>query len=224
MKQTIAETFFILIQNPEKSRSLVTGEVKNIGLIGSILLDLSMEEKIELESDKLQVKSTRSSLSESHNQILEQIAKSPKARKTKTWISRLSRHIGKYKKNILIGLETKGIISIEQKRFLFFTYYKTRLINKSLRSRLVDDLRDMVLFSKPVEKEDSAILGLIEACKMYKIICRNKDEIKLCRSKLKDMIRSDLVSQEVNQVIRDTQVAIHAAIVASNVATTAATS
>ena len=223
MNHTTAETFLILIQNPDKPGFMVSEHIRSIGLIGSILLDLSLEEKIDLESGRLKAKSTQSSLSLQHNQILEEVAKSSKEKKIKNWISRFSRHAKKFQKEILLQLEKESIIKIDHKRFLFFRYYRTRLLDKSLRIRLIDDIREKVLHSKPFKKEESAILGLIEACNMHKVICRNKEEKKLCKSKLKDLVKSDRLFRELDAVIRETQAAIHAAIIASSVATTAAT-
>ena len=53
MKQNTAERFLILIQHPEKSRFLVSDQVKNVGLIGAILLDLSFEDTINIETDRV---------------------------------------------------------------------------------------------------------------------------------------------------------------------------
>ncbi|MFO7934186.1 MAG: hypothetical protein R6U78_08890 [Bacteroidales bacterium] len=58
-------------------------------------------------------------------------------------------------------------------------------------------------------------LVLIDACSMYRIICRDRREKKRCKAKIRDLIRSDSISRGVDEVIRATQAAIIAAVVAS---------
>ena len=222
MIQNTAKRFLILIQHPEKSTFLVSDQIRKVGLIGSILLDLSINKNIDIVTGKLKVNSTESNLPKTHKQILEQISNSRKTKKIKTWISRFSRQSGKYQKEILDALEAQGLIKIEHKKFLFFKYYKTRLINNKLREEIISEIRDIVFNEKQIDNEKAAILGLIEACKLHKVICMDKKEIRICKSKLKDIIKSNSISQGVDKVIKEMQAAIIAVVVSSTVAATVA--
>lgn len=221
MENNTTERFLILIQHPEKPGFVVSGQERSIGLIGSILLDLSYEGSINIESGKLLIKSTETELSAVHKKVLELIEKSAKTRKIKTWIAKLSRHSRKYQKEILLELETKGYLKIEPKRFLFFKYYKTRLINSQAREQIIDEIRDVIFYDKKTAKDKSMILGLIEACRMYKVICRDKSELKICKKKLKEIIQSDSISRDVDKVIKEMQAAIIGAVLASAISASA---
>ncbi len=59
------------------------------------------------------------------------------------------------------------------------------------------------------------MLGLIEACKMHKIIAKDKSEIKICKRKLAELIKSDSIAQGVDKVIKEMQAVIIGAVVAS---------
>ena len=218
MAQTTSEKFLVLIQNPEKSNSLISPQLRNVGFIGSILLDLVNEKKIELENGKIKVKSNKTKLSASHEQILELISQSKKTKKIKTWISKFSRKSRHFQKQIFEQLERKRVIRIEYKKFLFFKYYKTKLIDRKSREQLIKEIRDVIFNNRPIDNANAAILGLIQACKMHKVVCHDKKEIKECKLKLKEIIKNDSISQGVDKVIKEMQAAIAVVVTTSGVA------
>lgn len=219
-----AEKFLTLIQHPQKSKFIVSEQIKNSGLIGAILLDLANDKNIEIENGKLIVKSKDTDLSQTHKTILELIEKSSRIRKIKTWISRFSKRIKKYQKNILIGLEINGIIKINHKQFLGIKYYRTQLIKNTDREQIINEIREIVFDNKEINKNNSLILGLIQACKLHKIVCKDKKEIKICKSKMKEIIKSDLISQGVDKVIKEMQAAIVGTIAGATAGAVAASS
>ncbi len=218
MVNTTVEKFLILIQHPDKCRFIVSEQIKNAGLIGSILLDLANSNNIEIDNGKLLIKSKNTDLSKSHFMILEQIDKSSRIRKIKTWINKFSRKSRKIQKEILLVLESKGVIKIHQKSFLGIKYYNTQLIDVSVRDSIINEIRDIIFNNSTISKDNALILGLIEACKMHKVIAKDKNEIKICKRELANIIKSDLISQGVDKVIKEMQVAIIGAVVASTIA------
>lgn len=222
MSLTVAEKFLILIHHPQKSKYVVSEQAKNAGLIGAILLDLSAEERISIGEGKVTVRHSSTRLPEPHRLILQKIQQSPKQKKVKSWISRFAQGPGKYRKGILISLERKGILRIEHKRFLFIKYLRTYMIKTSDRDEIIRELRDIVFNNRKPDKDNAMMLGLVQACKMHKVISRNKDEAKRSKTKMKEIIESDEIAKEVDVVIREMQVAVITAITASTVVTTAA--
>ena len=220
MIQTTSEKFLILIQNPEKSNCLISDQMRNVGLIGSILMDLVNEKSIDIENGKIKAKTTKTKLSISHKQILGLISQSKKSKKIKTWISKFSIRSRQYQKQIFKQLEKKRMIRIEYKKFLFFKYYKTRLIDRKIREQIIKEIRDVIFNNKLIDNDNAAILGLIQACKMHKLICNDKKEIKVCKLKLKEIIKNDSISQGVDKVIKEMQAAIAVIITTSTVVTT----
>ena len=212
-----AEKFLLLIKHPTKTRVLVSDQIKAVGIIGSILLDLTNDKHLEIEDGKLIVKSIGPDLSIPHKMILEQIENSSSIRKIKPWIAKLTRSSRTYQKEVLLGLESKGIITMAHKSFLGIKYYKTRLINNDIREKTIQGIRDIIFNGDKINNENALILGLIDACNLQKIICPDKQELKLCKKKLKEIMKSDLISQGVDKVIKDMQAAVIGAIVASTV-------
>ena len=119
MSLTTAEKFLILAHHPEKPKYAIPEQMRNVGLIGAILMDLANEERIVIEEGRIKVRSTNTRLPDPHRAILGKIQQSTRPKKVKAWISRFAQLPGKYRKAIQVELERKGIMRIEKKRFLF---------------------------------------------------------------------------------------------------------
>ncbi|MDF9796112.1 Golgi phosphoprotein 3 [Catalinimonas alkaloidigena] len=220
---TLAEKFLLLIHHPEKSRYLITEQMRNTGLIGALLLDLAHEKKIRLEADSMWATSHQTNLSPVHQQILARIAAYGRPKKVKFWISKLSNKSRTYRHALLARLEKKGILSVEHKKFLFISYLNTYLLDQQKRYTLLQDIRAVIFEKKEIRADDAALLGLIEACKMHKVICEDKSEIKYCKARLKALVQEDAIAQGVDKVIKEIQAALIAAMVATTAASTATT-
>ncbi len=226
MEQTthlnLAEKFIVLAMHPNKPRYLISDQAIIAGLTGAILLDLTLEGKLEIRNQILHAKSGNSQISATHAEYLNIIQTSTKERKIKHWIQKFTNKSQSRRKQIHEGLKSKGFVKIEYKRFLFIPYIKAYLIRKNERSKLIEEIRSILIYSKKPNAEMAPILGLIEAGKMYRVISKNRSEVKDFRKKLKEIMKSDLIASGVNQVITEMQAAVTAAIIVSTVAVTSA--
>ncbi len=209
-----SEKFLLLIQHPVKSRFLVSEPERRAGLIGSVLLDLVYGHNLETDNKKLIVRTNKTEVSEAHRLILQKIDESKQIRKTRSWIEKLFRQSGNYQKRLLNDLENKKIIKIIPRQFLFIKYYRSRLVNTAVRDNLIEEIRDIIFKNKKADNENALILGLIEACNMYKIICRDRFEKKICKKELKELRQTVLFPPNLDLVIKGIQAAIREAIMA----------
>lgn len=209
-----SEKFLLLIQHPVKSRFLVSEPERRAGLIGSVLLDLVYGHNLETDNKKLIVRTNKTEVSEAHRLILQKIDESKQIRKTRSWIEKLFRQSGNYQKRLLNDLENKKIIKIIPRQFLFIKYYRSRLVNTAVRDNLIEEIRDIIFKNKKADNENALILGLIEACNMYKIICRDRFEKKICKKELKELRQTVLFPPNLDLVIKGIQAAIREAILA----------
>lgn len=209
-----SEKFLLLIQHPVKSRFLVSEPERRAGLIGSVLLDLVYAHNLETDNKKLIVRTNKTELSDTHRLILQKIDDSKQIRKTRSWIEKLFRQSGNYQKRLLNDLENKKIIKIIPRQFLFIKYYRSRLVNTAVRDNLIEEIRDIIFKNKKADNENALILGLIEACNMYKIICRDRFEKKICKKELKELRQTVLFPPNLDLVIKGIQTAIREAIMA----------
>jgi len=221
MKLNTSEKFLILALHPDKPRFLITQPALNAGFIGSILMDLSIDQMVEIKNSYIIHADKKSSGKEADRLILDKIMAASKPRKVKRWIANLSQRARKYRQLVLKDLEKNGFVKIESARFLFFKYKRIRLINKPFRTQLAMELRNAILHGKSVDHERAAILGMVQACKMHKMLSTDKSDLAIIRKKLKVLITKDSITQGVGQVISEMQAAIVGAVIASTVATSA---
>jgi len=215
MELNTAEKFLLLIMHPEKSRYVISEQMINPGLFGSILVDLSMEGKIEIKDKKVISNSSYTKISQAHNILLSKIAASKRTKRIKSWIAAFAWNARKYRYMILHDMSMKGLIKLEDKRFLIFSYKSANLLNKNARQSLLDNLKDTILNNRAVDGEIESLLGIIQACKMHKIITRNKVDLKIVKSNLKEIVKQDSISKEVHQVISEMQAATVGVVVAT---------
>ncbi|MDZ7796819.1 MAG: GPP34 family phosphoprotein [Candidatus Marinimicrobia bacterium] len=216
-----AEIFLILSLKPDKAGFLVPEHIRFPGLTGALLLDLCIAGNIAVDKKNLVPLSQENRLSSPYKEIFEQIAGRTKTRKVKRWVSKLSSQARRYQKSVLKGLEKKGSLVTEHKKFLFFSYYKTRLNDTGTREKLIAQIRNFVLAGDKPGNEMAAVLALIEACKLHKLICRDRREIRLFRPKMKEILKEDAISESVGKIISEMQAAIMGAVAATSVAGTA---
>ena len=83
---------------------------------------------------------------------------------------------------------------------------------------IIDELHNAVKHIKEADTNQKMLLSIIHACKMHKVICRNKPEIKEFREILKTLVHSDEIAQGVGRVLREMQAALVIAVPASAIA------
>jgi hypothetical protein len=122
----------------------------------------------------------------------------------------------------LEGLAKKRIILLERHKFLgIIPYRKYILLTHDLRSNLISQIRNGILYRKDIDNDIFAILGLVEACQMHTIISPDRDERKRLKKELKNLIKESPIASAVDQTIKQVQVAIIASVTAASVAATA---
>ncbi len=217
MELNTAEKFLLIIMHPEKARYLIPENMINPGLFGAILMDLSLEEKIEFKDKRIIPHSSYTKTSEVHNILLSKISASKKRKRIKTWIAAFTWNSRKYRHILLRDLVLKGKIRIEERSFLFIPYKSAYLIDKNIRKEILGDLSDVLFNKKAPDDEMACLLGIIDGCKAYKLITKDKESLKSIKHNIKEMVQNDSVSKEVQKVIQEMQAA-------TIIATTTATS
>lgn len=221
MELSIAENFLLLAHHPLKGRFIISEVMINYGLPGAFLMELSVKGKIDISNNRLILRKHRES-----NRVLAEIiniiSQANRPKKVKTWIQLLARKSGRYKKTLLEQMASKKLIYIQHNTFLGFIRFRKYYVkdNKS-REQLIAELKNAILKSGELNADIVPLLGLVEACKMYKILSDDKKEQRLIKHKLKVMVKEMPMAGILDETIRQVQTAIIASITASTVATTA---
>ncbi|MBI9036935.1 MAG: GPP34 family phosphoprotein [Bacteroidales bacterium] len=217
MELNLAETFLLLSIKPEKSGFLIPVEKVNPGIIGAIFIELSEKKIAEIKDKKLIIKKLPSKLKFPFDEIVSRIYNSKKEKRVKTWVRSFSNKARKYRLYLLRDLENKGLVRITEKHFLFIHYKSVSLINKKVREKIINDLREALFKENNINNQSSPILALIQACKIQKVLVKEQGELRNIRIKLKEILKNNSISQDVDQVIKEMQAAVAGAVVVTAV-------
>ena len=222
MKLNTLAKFLLVAHHPEKGRFLISSIHINYGIIGAALLEMSRDGQIKIEGNKLILIKNEASDHPIISEISTEIRNSKKPRKVKYWVTKLAQRSRKFKWIILSDLEKNKLLRIEEKKFLgLIPYRKTYLIGAATRENMIRQLRNNVLFRSELEEDSILMLGLVEACKMHKIITSDRVELKKLKKELKEVIKESSITETADKTIKEVQAAIVRAISASAAAATA---
>ncbi len=220
MELSTVERFLLLAHQPEKGRFLIAGTQLNYGIVGALLLEMSLEKRIALENERLILKDGRKIKDPVMADMADIIGSSAKERKIRYWLNKLFRKSNKYKWTILKEMDRKRLLRIERRKFLGLIPYKLcYVVDSRLREKQIQHIRKAILHPSSVEvtNDDVLLMGLIEACKMHKIVASNKEELKRVRKELKEIIKDSPIAEAMDETIKQVQGAIVATMITSTV-------
>lgn len=238
MKLNIVELFLLLAQHPSKGRFVIGDMQINYGIIGAILLEMSLDGMIGLENDVLVLKDSSDenidtdanrdaaagtgTIKQIVSEISAIISSSKKPRKIRYWIGKLVQKSNKYKWAFMSELESRNLIRIESKKFLGIIPYKSSyLTDNKARDIVIEQLKNNMLLNQDLSNESVVMLGLVEACKMYSVFSKDRGELKIIKVNLKKIIKESPIANSLDQTIKQVQAAILGAVIAGSMAASA---
>lgn len=219
MELNTLEKFIIVAHHPQKWWFRVPQINLKYGISGAILLQFSLKKLIELENKKVILNTKTKAINETYpilDELLEKMSTAKREHKPKFWIQRFGRRSRKIKWAILTGLEKKRLVRIRHLKFLWIPFRRSYLIERNTRSSILSKLRESVIYRKEKSEEDIAMLGLIEACRMYRILSPDRSKRKQIKKELRSVLKESPISQIVAATIKQTQMAIAVAVAASS--------
>jgi len=116
-------------------------------------------------------------------------------------------------------MQQERLLTIEVKKILgIFPYKRYWLIDRGIRSGLIETLRSILIHGRHPGKKEMMLLGLIEASRSYKILSRERGESRGMRKRNLELLKGDIISTEINQAIREVQAAVAASVMAATIA------
>jgi hypothetical protein len=218
METSVTSQFIVLALHPEKGRKMMDNTHFRYTLIGSVLMDLLENEEISLNNKRL-IPSFRKNGEIVHDMILDKIGTQGKPKRISFWIRQLSiksRFIFIETINLLIN---KGIYRHERRYFLnIFPYSRYFLTESSIRTGIIDGIRNVILHEKVATRRQIMLIGLINASRSWNILVKEKGERWMLRRKCNEFMKSDADFSEIDQTIKEIQTAIITSIIASTAA------
>lgn len=224
MNPQVTEHFITLSLNPESGRYQVLGNYLTYGVVGAMLMDLSLDGRISLEGHNVIAgKDISSTGIPAFDMMLKTISDASRQRNLKAWIRRLGNRAGWYRKEMQKYFVDGGLLKGESKRFLCIPYRLHYVAKPGYRKNLATRYKEIILYNKVPDDHEIMVIGLIFACKMHRLISRGGEERRKVRAKTVEIIKDNKYANDVNKAIMEVQAAITASI-AATAAMSAATS
>ena len=224
MNRKVTEYFFTLALNAETGYYRVSGNYLSYGVIGAMLMDLALNNRIELDGKSLKIKDSSISGIPAYDKMLEAISTSPKERAIRHWLRKFAFKASWYRKEMQKLLVNNGILKMERRRFIGIPYSLYFPASISDTDRLKYRLKDIVLYNKQAEEHELMFLGLAYACRMHRSMAKESHERRLIRKALVKYIKDNPLASGVSKTIIEMQVAITASVSAAVIASSSSSS
>jgi golgi phosphoprotein 3 len=225
MLLNLTESFLLIAQHPSKSRLYINGVPLQHGIIGSLLLELSLEERLEIKDGKLMPGERKNQPDTLLAEIEDMIRSSTKPKKVKHWLTRLAGKSNRYKWFIFEKMEKKRLVRIEKRKFLGLIPYRiTSLTGRKQRTSLIRDFKQALYKKENLNEKAMMLLGLVHACSLHKAFTDDRKERRKLKKDLKKFMDENPLTDAIGKTIKEVQAAVMVSIMAATAASTTATS
>lgn len=194
---------------PEKS-------ALGFGLAGALLAELALSNKIQLQGGRLVLSDPTPAGEAVLDETLLEISAEKKPRKLSRWIDTIGSK--RVIRRVAEILAERNVIRIEKKRYLWIIPYEIYpQVDASAKYWIKQHLRSVVLAGEKAEAPDVALLSLLKACDMLRLLF-TRDERKYASKKVDDFVRGEVFGEAVAELLAEIEAA---AVVAVVVATSA---
>lgn len=209
MDLNLREKLILLFHHEMKDKFCITDYRFDTAFIGAMLFELWLLEKIEIIDDKIKCVSNKSGLSKELKEMYLKIKSKDKQKKISYWVVKLLTKSEKYRKITVKEMSEKGLLELQEKKYLFFfTKQITHLPNPTVREEIVNKLRSCLLEETPASFDDLALIGLVDATNVYRLISNVKGECPLMKEKYISLVAEKSVGRGVSEVINQVKTAL----------------
>jgi golgi phosphoprotein 3 len=217
MKLTLSEQLLLLALKDEKGTIVSKASMAlDFGLAGALLLEMTVDGRIDIQNGKLVIQNTTPSGDPLHDEVLAVLtAKAGKLRPMKYWVPRLASKMKKLRHKIADRLVLSGILCREKKRILgIFPSVRYPTANPLPELEVREQLKRTVLESTSPSMETRMILNLVKACDLSDEVF-GKDKRKQVKEQFKELGREPGDGEVVGKAISEAVAAVQAAVIAA---------
>jgi len=223
MKLTLSEQLLLLALKDEKGTVVSKASMAlDFGLAGALLLEMTVDERIDIQDGKLVIQNTTPSGDPLHDEVLAVLtAKGGELRPMKYWVPRLASKMRKLRHEIADRLVLSGILCREKKRILgIFPSVRYPTANPLPELEVREQLKRTVLAGTSPSMETRMILNLVKACDLSDEVF-GKDKRKQVKEQFKEPGDSKVVGKAISEAVAAVQAAVVAAVATAVIASSA---
>ncbi|HEY9076736.1 MAG TPA: GPP34 family phosphoprotein [Anaerolineaceae bacterium] len=214
MKLTLAEELF-LISLDDTSGKLRGDDYLAYGLAGAFLIDLAFLGKLFIDQKKnLHLQNMEMPDESLLVPVMTSLIEAKKEKKVTAWIYALSER--KFSKKVPARLVERGIVKEEKKHwFWVIPYVAYPQQDASAKYWIKEKLRAIVQAGRTGDPRTVALLSLLKACRMLDLVF-TRDERKAASKRIDQLVKDDLIGNEVAATIEEIESAASAAVIATS--------
>ncbi len=197
---SFGEELLLLALDDEKGTIVDKTSIK-YGLVGALLMDLALLNKIDTDLENLMIVDTSPTGDDILDDVLTQIAQSDRTRTTAYWLVHLSQNSNTIKERLLDRLIQKGILKREEQRILWvFARRRYPVRDDKEEKEVKTRIREVILSDSIPDPRDVVLISLIKGCYLVDEIFSHK-EIDAVKGRLEQIAKMDLIGQTLSGII-----------------------
>ena len=209
MQLRFAEEIMLLLLHDEDGKFARVPEWSlKYALAGGVLMDLALADRVDTDMEQLLLVDSTPTGDDILDPTLADIAGASEVRSADFWVERVAERADEIKDAALDRLVAKGIVEVEEGRFLWVFRSRRYPVVDGKAEREVK-LRIMeVLFSDMIpDPRDIVIICLADACGIFPELL-SKREAKMAQPRVEWVRKMDLIGRAVTAAIRNIEVAL----------------
>lgn len=216
--QYLLQDLILLALNPQTGKTRFSWySALDYGLVGSLLLDLVLQGKLEINNDNRvigAISALRNSAGTAGNtgnefldQRLSEVLASSRPRTARFWVTRWRRRYLGIQAIVLQNLVDLGVLERQEQRILgLFPTQRYFLTDESIQREIVQRVRAAVLEGIGLDSRMAALISLMQASHLTDAVFRPEERPE-ARSRVKAIAEGELVGQAVSTAIFTIQAA-----------------
>ncbi|MBW4445180.1 MAG: GPP34 family phosphoprotein [Plectolyngbya sp. WJT66-NPBG17] len=172
------------------------------GLVGSLLLDLVLQGKLEIDNDNRVIGAIAGNTgNEFLDQRLSEVLASSRPRTARFWVTHWRRRYQGIQTIVFQNLVDLSVLERQEQRILgLFPTQRYFLTDESIQREIVQQVRAAVLEGIGLDSRMAALISLMQASHLTDAVFRPEERPE-ARSRIKAIAREELVGQAVSKAI-----------------------
>ncbi len=203
MNLNLVDQLTLLALDDEKGNFVADSFSFAYGLAGAIILELSLQNKIEIREKKIEVNSHKTCGDLLLDHFMDQIRNSKKKRDIQSWVQIIGDKLSFVQEETVKKLIGDGILRKKEEKILWvFSNDKYPTINAKPENELRKRLNDILLNDRNLDLKESMLISLIDMCSLNKEVF-GKEGAKKYEKKIKAIIENAKLSSEVGKAVQE---------------------
>jgi hypothetical protein len=201
--QYLSQDLILLALNPQTGKTRFSWYAAlEYGLVGSLLLDLVLRDKLEIDDDNRVIGATAGNTGDEFlDRHLNEVLASSRPRTARFWITRWRRRYRWFQPIVLQNLVDLGVLQRQEQRILgLFPTQRYFLTDESIQREIVQQVRTAVLAGTGLNSRITALISLMQASHLTDAVFRPEERLE-ARSRIRAITEGELVGKAVSKAI-----------------------